>query len=113
MKLIIHWLLSALAILIAAFILPGVMVSGIFTALVLAAALGLINAVLKPVLVILTLPINILTLGLFTLVIDAVLIILAAQIVQGFRVDGFLSAILFAVVLAIVSAFLHGFEKSA
>ncbi len=112
MKLIVHWVVSALAILIAAYLLPGVTISGITAALILAVVLGAINAVLKPILVLLTLPVSVVTLGLFVLVIDAVLILLATNVVSGFAVSGFLPALLFAVVLAVVSSVLHSFEKS-
>ena len=111
MKLIIHWIVSALAILVAAYILPGVHVTGLVAALILAVVLGVINAVLRPLLIMLTLPITILTLGLFVLVINAALIMLAAYIVPGFTVDGFLWALVFGVVLAIVSSVLQMFEQ--
>ena len=88
---------------VSAYLLPGVMVEGVIAALVLAVVLGAINAFIKPVVILLTLPINILTLGLFTFVINALLIMLAASIVPGFGVAGFWSAMLFAIVLAVVS----------
>ncbi|MBI2600767.1 phage holin family protein [Candidatus Daviesbacteria bacterium] len=106
MRILIHWLISGLAVLSAAYILPGVHVSGIFAALIVALVLGIINASLKPVILLLTLPINLLTLGLFTLVINGLLILLAASIVPGFRVDGFLWAFLFSIVLSIINYFL-------
>src|SRR3989344_4517488 len=110
MKLFIHWLMSALAIIIAAILMPGVAVSGIFTAFVLAVVLGFINSVIKPILLVFALPINLVTLGLFTLVIDALLILLAASIVKGFSVAGFFTALLFSIVLAVVSSILHHIE---
>ena len=106
MSFMIQWLVSAAAIVITAYLLPGVKVAGVFAALVTALVLGLINAVLKPLLILLTLPLNILTLGLFTLVINALLIMLAAAIVPGFFVQGFWWALLFGLVLAIVNAVL-------
>jgi putative membrane protein len=111
MKIILHWFVAALAILITAYILPGVHVSGIVSALVLAVVLGAVNAVLRPVLIFLTLPITILSLGLFVLVINALLVILASYIVPGFAVDSFWWAFIFAIVLAIVSYVLQKFEK--
>ena len=107
MAILINWLLSALAIVAAAYILPGVQVESFLTALVLAVVLGIINAILKPILVLLTLPITIVTLGLFTLIINAVLILLATLIVPGFQVDGFLWALLFSIVLSLVNAVLQ------
>lgn len=108
MPIIIHWLLSALAIIIVAYILPGVHVATFFSALVVAVILGLINVFIRPLLLILTLPINILTLGLFTFVINALLILLAANIVKGFSVDGFWWAMLFSILLTLVGSLLKG-----
>lgn len=107
MGILINWILSAFAIIVTAYLLPGVEVIDFTAALVLALVLGIINAILKPVLVILTLPINIVTLGLFTLVINALLIMLAAQIVPGFTVDSFLQALLFSIILTLISTILH------
>ena len=103
MSFLLQWLVSGLAIIIAAYLLPGVRVTGFFAALVTALILGLINAFIRPVLILLTLPLNILTLGLFTLVINALLIMLAAAIVPGFAVKGFWWALLFGLVLAVIS----------
>ena len=107
MNILISWLINALVILSAAYILPGVHVASFMAALVAALFLGIINAIIKPVLVILTLPINILTLGLFTLVINAVLILLVAKIVPGFRVDGFWWALLFGIILSVANSVLN------
>jgi len=103
MSFLLQWLVSGLAIIITAYLLPGVKVTGFFAALVTALTLGLINAFIRPVLILLTLPLNILTLGLFTLVINALLILLAAAIVPGFSVQGFWWALLFGLVLAVIS----------
>lgn len=103
MYFIINWLISTLAILIAAYIIPGIHVEGFFSALVTALVLGLINAFIKPIIIILTLPINILTLGLFTLVVNAALILLTSAIVPGFTVDGFFWALLFSIALSLVN----------
>lgn len=111
MGIIISWLVYALAIGISAYFLPGISVDGVTTALIVAVVLGLINAILKPILTILTLPINILTLGLFSLVINALLVLLAAQVVPGFAVDGFWWAMLFALVLSIVNGILGSLIK--
>jgi len=111
MEIIINWVISSLAILSAAYLIPGVHITDFFTAFVLAIVLGIINAVIKPFLIIFTLPINILTLGLFTLVINALLILLAAKIVPGFSVDSFWWALLFSVALSMINAFLNGIVK--
>ncbi|MCL4418943.1 phage holin family protein [Patescibacteria group bacterium] len=107
MSILIKWLLSALAILVTAYLLPGIHIASFTTALAVAVVLGIINTVVKPVLLILTLPITILTLGLFTLVINAAVIILTSYLVPGFKVDGFWWALLFSIVLSIVSWFLN------
>jgi putative membrane protein len=107
MQFLIQWLIYAAAIGITAFLLPGVRVSGPIAALVTAAVLGLVNAVIRPLLLILTLPINILTLGLLTFVINALLIMLTSAIVPGFRVRGFLSALLFSIILVVVNFILN------
>lgn len=109
MKILINWIVSAMVIFIIAYILPGVHISSFVSALAVALVLGIINAFLKPVLFILTLPITILTLGLFTLVINALLILLASAIVPGFVVDGFLWALVFGIILSIANAFVQKF----
>lgn len=111
MKILIKWLVSTIAIIIAAYLLPGVEVDGFVAALIASLVLGLINAFLKPLLVILTLPINIISLGLFTLVINAGLVMLMAAIVTGFAVVNFWWAFLFGVVLAVVTWFLSKIFK--
>ena len=92
----------AFAIIVSAYILPGVTLASFWTALLVALVLGLLNVFIKPFLILLTLPINILTLGLFTLVINAVVILMASSIVPGFKVDGFWYALLFGIVLSLV-----------
>lgn len=100
---LINWLISAIAVLLASYLIPGVVVSTFWWALVVALVLGIVNAVIKPILVLLTLPINILTLGLFTLVIDAVLVLLVSAIVPGFHVSGFWPALFFSITLSIIN----------
>ncbi|HEY1098115.1 MAG TPA: phage holin family protein [Myxococcota bacterium] len=102
--LVLTWLLSAVALAVSAWIVPGVSVDSFGTALVAAAILGLVNAVVRPILVVLTLPVTVVTLGLFLLVVNAACIALAANVVGGFRVDGFLPAVLMVVVLTLVSS---------
>lgn len=103
MKLLLKWIISALAILIAAYLVPGVIVSGFWAAFWIAAILAVINILIKPILIVFTLPINILTLGLFTFVINGLLVLFASSIVKGFQVEGFLVAMLFSIVLSVVN----------
>jgi len=108
MKYIINWLLITLAVFVSAELLPGVSIDNLYTAFLVAVVLGIINTFLKPILLILTLPINLFTLGLFTLVINAGLIMLTDKIVgSGFSVDGFWWALAFSLVMSIVQAVLH------
>lgn len=111
MNILINWCISALLILAVAYILPGVTVSGFFVALVVALVLGLINALVKPVLVLLTLPITVLTLGLFIFVINAILIMIAAAVVPGFEVDGFLWALVFSLILSVAQSLIGPLKR--
>ena len=104
---IISWLVATLAIIVSAYILPGVTVSSFFAAFVTALVLGIINAFIKPVLIILTLPLNVLTLGLFTFIINALLIMLTGIIVPGFEVASFWWALLFGLILSLVNFVLN------
>ncbi len=103
MNFIFKIVISALAILVTAYILPGVSIDNAFTAIVLAATLAFFNAVLKPIMIILTIPITVLTLGLFLIFINAILILFASYIVDGFHVNGFWWAFLFGIILSIVT----------
>jgi len=107
MNIFVKWLITAIAILIAGKIIPGVEITGPWAALWVAVFLGLLNVVLRPVLILLTLPINILTLGLFTFVINALLVWLISTIIQGFAVEGLLNALLFSIVLSAVTYVLN------
>jgi putative membrane protein len=107
MVLILHWLLSALSILIVAHVVPGFEVRGFGTALIAAVVIGLVNATLGFVLKILTLPVTILTFGLFLIVINALMLLFAAMLVPGFAVHGFGPALLGAIVLSLVSFILR------
>ncbi|MCL5784097.1 MAG: phage holin family protein [Patescibacteria group bacterium] len=106
-EVLIRWLISAIAIIITSYLLTGVHVDSFITALLTALVLGIINAIFKPLFIILTLPINILSLGLFTFVINAILIILTSLIVPGFKVDNFWWALLFSLVLSVINWLLH------
>lgn len=99
-------ILSTIAVFVTAHILPGTHVNGWGTALAVAVVLAIVNAFLRPLLLLLTLPLNVLTLGLFTFVIMAGLVLLVSAIVPGFHVDGFWWALAFALVLAIINGFL-------
>lgn len=101
MNLILKWLISTVAVMLTSYLLPGVTLTGFWAALWTALFLGLVNAFIKPLLVLLTLPINIVTLGLFTFVINAALILLASSVVKGFFVEGFWVALLFSVILSL------------
>lgn len=109
MKLLIRLVISTLAILVAANIVPGVSVDGTTTAIVAAIVLGILNTFLRPVLQILALPITIITLGLFYFVVNVLVIFLATYLVNGFYIDGFISALLFGLVVSIVSGILGMF----
>lgn len=107
MGILVRFLGTVLAVLLAAYVVPGFVVSGFYTALIVALVIGILNFTLKPILVILTLPINLLTLGLFTLVINALLLWFVASFVQGFTVNGFVPAFLGGLVIAVVNWILH------
>jgi putative membrane protein len=106
MTLILVWLLNAVALLIVAYLLPGITVVGFGSALIAALVLGLLNMLVKPVLVLLTLPITIVTLGLFLLVLNALLFWLAGSILKGFQVSGFWWAVAGALLYSIISGLL-------
>jgi putative membrane protein len=112
MKIIIRWILSALAVIITAYLLPkeAIFIESFFVALVVAVVLGFLNSMIKPILIILTLPIQVFTLGLFTLVINAGLVMLTSGIVSGFYVKSFWWALLFSLALSLVSAIINRFE---
>lgn len=116
MKIIVRILLSTIAVLVADLLLSGVHAADLKTGLLVAVVLGLLNAIVRPVLVLLTLPVTVMTLGLFVLVINAAMVLLAARIVHGFVVNGFWWALAFSVVMwAVQSALLKldGGDKSA
>lgn len=106
-ELIIRWILFALALIITAKIIPGISLGGFVPALWAALAMGIVNIFIRPILLILTLPINLLTLGLFTFVINALMFLLVSKIVPGFTVSGFLAAFLGSLVLSILSIFIN------
>ena len=105
--LLVHWLISAVSLLIVAYIIPGIEVRGFGTALIAAIVIGLVNATLGFILKILTLPLTLLTFGLFLLVINALMLQLASYLVSGFSVSDFWSAFFGAIVLSLVSTVLR------
>ena len=112
MYIIINILVSAVAVLVTGRLLSGVTIDGFGTAVAVAVVLGIVNAVLGPLLLVLTLPINILSLGLFTFVIIAGLVMLVAAMVPGFKVASFWWALGFALVLAVVNSALHSLARA-
>ncbi|MBX6317094.1 phage holin family protein [Pigmentiphaga sp.] len=106
MTLLLVWLLNAVALLVVAYLLPGITVASFGSALIAALVLGLLNSLVKPVLVILTLPITIVTLGLFLLVLNALLFWFAGSILKGFQVSGFWWAVIGALLYSLISGLL-------
>jgi putative membrane protein len=107
MNIILRIIISAIVAFALSYILSGVHIQSFVTAIVLAIVLGLLNIFVKPILIILTLPITIFTFGLFLFVINALIILLAAKFVSGFRVDGFWWALLFSLLLSVLTSFLY------
>ncbi|MFO8163857.1 MAG: phage holin family protein [Thermodesulfobacteriota bacterium] len=106
---IIRWLVLTAAIMFTSYVLDGIQVKGFFTALFAAAILGILNAFFRPILIILTLPINILSLGLFTFIINAVLLKMASGVISGFEVYGFWSAVFGSLLISLISWVLSSF----
>ncbi len=102
-KILIKWVVLALVVMLTAFLIPGIEVTNFLAALIATAVIVLCNIFIKPVVQFLTLPINLMTLGLFTLVINAVLFWFTGYVVDGFNVDGFLSALFGSIILSIMS----------
>ena len=104
MKLLLRWLISALAVLVLARLLPGVEVDSYVTALIVAIVLALLNIFLKPLLIFFTIPITVITLGLFLLVINAAIILTASYLVDGFEVVNFWWALIFSILLSVITS---------
>lgn len=107
MNFLVRLLISALVAFGLSYLLPGIHIDSFVTALILALVLAILNTLLKPIMVLLTLPITILTLGLFLLVINAAIILLASKMVAGFKVDGFWWALLFSILLSVATSILQ------
>lgn len=111
-RILANWVINALALLLVSKIISGINISDFWSALFAIAIIGLINSLIKPVLLILTFPITILTLGLFTFVINALMLLLAGSITPGFKVDGFGAAFVGSILLSIISTLLHSLVRS-
>ncbi|MMZ56380.1 Membrane protein of unknown function [compost metagenome] len=106
MKWIWHWILSAVSLLIVAWLFDAIWFDSVAAAFIATIVLGLINAILRPILQFLALPVTILTLGIFALIINALLLLLTGKLVPGFHVEGFFAAFFGSIVLSIVSSIL-------
>ena len=106
---IIRWLVQTAAITFAAYLLEGIHVEGFFSAFFAAVILGILNAFFRPILIIITLPVNILTFGLFTFVINALLLMMVSGVIPGFEVHGFWPAVFGSLIISLVSWFLSSF----
>jgi putative membrane protein len=111
MNWIARFLLNGLAVFLAAYLLPGVDVDGYGSALIVALVLSVANGVVKPFLIVLTIPITILSLGLFLLVINAIIILLVDYLVPGFNVDGFWWALLFSLIMSVFNSMISDLSK--
>lgn len=112
MGIIVNLIISTVAVYITAFLLPGVQISGWITALIVAIILGLVNTFIKPIIQLVALPITLLTLGLFSVILNGLLILLVAAIIPGFTIVSFLWALAFGIVLWLVNLVLDTFTGS-
>jgi len=108
--LLIRWILFALALIFIAWIVPGISLASFMTAMWTALAIGLVNIFIRPVLLLLTLPINLLTLGLFTFVINALMFWIVSHFITGFMVSGFLAALIGSILLSVISLFINNLD---
>lgn len=111
MRLLAVWILNAIALLAVAYLLPSIQVTGFVSALIAAALIALVNMLIKPVLILLTLPVTILTLGLFIFVINGLLFYLVGEVLEGFQVESLLAGILGAVLYSVISWLLTSLIK--
>ena len=107
----LRWILNALALLLTAWLIPGIEINGLGAALIAALVLGVVNAIIRPVVLLFTLPLNVITLGLFTLVVNALMLLIVKAVVDGFVVSGFWTAFIGSIVLTIISGVLSGIVK--
>lgn len=111
MNFLLKILISALAVILTSYLLPGVHIESFITAIIVAIVLAVLNGILKPILVVLTIPVTVVTFGLFLLVINAFIILIAGSFINGFVVDGFWWALLFSIILSFVS-YLMGINEN-
>ena len=111
MNLLVKILLSSIGVIIASYLLPGVEVASFMTAIIIAVILSVLNVTVKPLLIIFTIPLTVLTLGLFLLVINALIVLLADELISGFEVSNFWWALLFSLVLSIINSLLADLSK--
>jgi putative membrane protein len=107
MNILIKWLLFSLVIMVAAYLLPGIHIANFVTALAIALILSILNFSIRPVLIILTLPLTLVTFGLFLLVINALMILLTSSLVPGFEVDGFWWAVLYSIFVSVIHLLIY------
>jgi len=108
--LVIRWMLFSLALIFIAWVVPGISLASFMTAMWAAFVIGLVNIFIRPVLLILTLPLNLLTLGLFTFIINALMFWLVSSFVEGFMVSGFLAALIGSILLSVISMFINNLD---
>ena len=106
---ILRWLINTLALLFVSELVPGFVIDNLFSALIAALILGLVNAVVRPIIILLTLPINLVTLGLFTFVINALMLLLVSHVVKGFTINGFAAAFVGGLLLWLISLLTNRF----
>ncbi|MBA3723958.1 MAG: phage holin family protein [Candidatus Levybacteria bacterium] len=110
MNVLVNWLISSLIVIVAAYILPGVHVESLVTALVVALVLGILNLLIRPLIILLTLPITLVTFGLFLVVINALMLLLTDAIVPGFTIDGFWWAVLYSILVTGINILLQRYK---
>lgn len=111
MKLVSNLLINTLALLIVSYILPGFKVDSLSAAIVASVIIGLVNTFVKPIFVLITLPLTIVTLGLFTFILNVLMLMLVSSLAPGFHIDGFLTSALASILLSLVSSFLNALAK--
>lgn len=111
MKLISRLLINIIALLVVSYIVPGFIIKDLKTAVIAAVVIGLINTFVKPILKLITLPLTILTLGIFSIILNVLMLMLAASLTPGFHIDGFITALIASIVLSLVSSFLQMLTK--
>lgn len=111
MKFLVRLVITSLAVIITSFVMPGVHIKDAFTGVLVATVLSLLNGFVKPILVALTIPVTLFTFGLFLLVINALMIMLASRIVPGFSVDGFWAAFFFSIVLSLTTSLMEALTQ--